>query len=388
MRCAIIFTCLTLIGTASAQQPPARPQPAATQAGPQVSPDGVVQPVPDVPLPHPERKTPLDASLLSLKRVGGGWQVWVGRTLLRDFGDDETDAREALRAVRELHVDEWVSLGGPRPVVEYGLRNGRATVAAAVARAVVPIDRKTVRAESVKGTWVLRDDETLLFNFGLSRADAEQAAAVVRKYGFDRVAFIGRPEPRMAFLYVAVAGERPPRPGLGALGRQAQIDGLARTGIPVPGLGFVGEMVRIDAGKVEVRRDGYDWVLAHGTDVFARFGAGEWQARDALKVVRDGHFTEWCRFGTPGVTFFLTGGQAPTHVPFANVGRFYGLSDLRVRQIDGKWSVTEGGRPLFEAASADEGEQLVRLLRHFGFDRVCHSGNSPRASLTFLAKSR
>ena len=178
----------------------------------------------------------------------------------------------------------------------------------------------------------------------------------------------------------------PPKNPLGPLGRYAQIEALSRTGIPTAGGGFVGEMVLFDWRKAEVRRDGPEWVVAHGTDVFGRFGAGEWQARDALKVVQDGHFTAWCRLGA--ATFFLVDGRAPTRVPFAVQARTYSLADLRVSNGPRGWALTEGGRPLFDVASAEECEQLAALLKHYGFDQLCRSGQTPKASLTFLAKSR
>ncbi len=411
MRTTLIIAGVVAFGSrpAAAQfRPPASPTPAsfpqpsfpaATPAGPafvrpaepRLLPPGVAPTPPPaaapvVPLPYPEKKATVEPAALSLKRFTGSWQLWSGRTLFRDFGNAEVEAREAMRALRTMRVNEWVTIGGPAPVVEYGLSEGRAVTGAGFARLVLPIDLKTVRAEGVKGVWLLRDDDSVLFNFGPSRADAEQAAAAVRKYGFNRVGVVGTPTPAMSFLYRAVEGDVPPRNPLGPLGRYAQIEALSRTGIPTAGGGYVGEMVLFDWRKAEVRRDGAEWVVAHGTDVFGRFGAGEWQARDALKVVQDGHFTAWCRLGT--ATFFLVDGRAPTRVPFAVQARTYSPADLRVANGPRGWTLTEGGRPLFDAASAEEGEQLAALLKHYRFDQLCRSGPTPRASLTFLAKCR
>jgi len=380
-----------LTGSLHAQLPPSRPLP------PSLAPSAPV--VPETPqdlrpirteaaLPSAEQKFPIDPVTLSLRRLGDSWQIWAGQKLLRSFGNSEVDAREALRVMRGLKAYEWASIGVPTPLLEYGLRDGKATVVMGIGRASLPIDLRSVRAEKVKGVWVLRDAENLLLNFGTHNAEAEQAAAVVQKYGFDRIGYIGTGTPVMAYLFVAPQGEQPLKLGFGELGRQVQIEALARTGIPIPGLGFVGEMVRIDFRKVEVRRDGHEWVLAHGPDVLGRFGAGEWQARDALRVVQDGHFTDWCKFGTPGVTFFLASGKAPTRASFASVARQFGESELQVRQFNNKWWVLASSRPLFEVASAAEGEDLIRLLKHFGFNQICQTGNSPRASMTFLAKAR
>lgn len=381
---------------ASFQQPGAfpvpsapRPLPPAVAPTPPVLPENLAQPTAgraDVLLPAPERKIEIESATLTLKRFADSWQLWAGRTMLRNFGNAETEAREALRVIRELKINEWAMIGSPIPVVEYGLQHGRATVGFGIAKFALPIDLKSVRVDRVKGVWVLRDDNTLLFNFGSNRSDAEQAVAVVQKYGFDRVGYVGQPNPVMAYFFVAPPGEKPFQSGLGRFDAQAQMDVMMRTGIPVPGLGFVGEMVRIDSRKVEIRREGYEWVLAHGTDVIARFGPAEWQARDALKVVQDGRFTEWCRFA--GVSFFLSGGRAPVRVPFATITREFSEMDLAARQVNGKWYVTAANRPLFEVTSLQEGEDLIRMLRHYGFTQVCQTGNSAKASLSFLAKSR
>jgi hypothetical protein len=81
---------------------------------------------------------------------------------------------------------------------------------------------------------------------------------------------------------------------------QAQIDGLTRVGIPVGGVGFVGEMIKIDPRKLDVRKDGAEWVIASGTEVIGRYGQTEWAARDAARTIQDSRFTEYCKVGSSG----------------------------------------------------------------------------------------
>src|SRR5207248_2465129 len=156
-----------------------------------------------------------------------------------------------------------------------------------------------------------------------------------------------------------------PRSPLGALQAAAQESALTRTGIPVPGVGYVGEMVKIDPRKLEVRREKADRVVAFGPEVLGRIGPTEGAARDAPRLIQDGRFTEFCKFGSAGVTFFLVNGKAPNRVPFSAQGRRFELSALRAQQVNGRWAVTEAGRPLFDVSGPEEGEQLIRLLRHF-----------------------
>jgi hypothetical protein len=369
----------------------------------------VAQPL-ELPLPQPENKFALNPNDVTVKRVGGSWQLWAGQRMLRDFGDRELDARDAQRVFRDLRPTEWASIGNPRTVVEYPLTNGRPPVAPALpagqeprgqppagdrppatgagAKVVIPIDLRTVRVEAVRGVWCLRDDAAIHANFGPNKADADQALAVVRRYGFNRVGMVGYPAPAMTYFFIGPDEGPAPQNALSAAALQAQIDGLTRVGIPVPGVGYVGEMTRIDPRRLEVRKDGGNWVVESGGEILGRFGPTEWAARDAARTIADGRFTEFCRVGSAGLTFFLTNGKPPTRVPFAVQGRQFDPSGLRVQQYGALWAVTENGRHLFDCASAEEGETLIRVVQAFGFDQLCHLGPTPRLGVSFFAKGR
>jgi hypothetical protein len=392
------------------------PSPGATNPFPGSQRPPIAQSL-EIKLPQPENKFALNAADVTLKRVVGAWQIWAGQKVLRDFGDREADARDALRVYRDLRPTEWVVIGSPKPVVEYALVNGRPPAAPGVtvaedprnptngaaggltggpavtgdgAKLVVPIDLKTVRVEAVRGVWCLRDDHSIHFNFGTVKADAEQALAVVQRYGFNRIGVVGAPT-TPAMTYFFVGQDDPQKLDRGPFAKaalQGQIDGLDRVGIPVPGVGFVGEMVRIDPRKLEVRKDGTEWVVVSGKEVIGRYGPGEWAARDAARTLSDARFTEFCKVGSSGLTFFLVDGKAPRRVPFNAQGRRFDATALKVKQVGERWAVTENGRHLFDCASAEEGETLVRVVKHFGFDQLCHLGPSPKLGVSFLGKGQ
>ena len=107
---------------------PLQPNGSLTPATPVMNTPGSSNPSPfanpiaqpqEVPLPQPEMKIPLNARDVSLKRVAGGWQLWAGFKMVRDFGDQELVARNALRVYKDLRPTEWVTIGSPRPIVEY-----------------------------------------------------------------------------------------------------------------------------------------------------------------------------------------------------------------------------------------------------------------------------
>jgi hypothetical protein len=360
----------------------------------------------------------LSAMDVQVKRAVGGWQVWAGQRVLRDLGDNEIGARDLARVYRDLRPTEWVTIGnGPKPIVEYGLTNGRPAVAAAPmdikaeqkieagvgpahlsgpivtgagAKVIQPIDLRTSRVEPIRGVWCVRDDDNILFNFGTDKAGAEQAIAVIRKYGFNRIGVVGDvKQPVMSYLFVSLEQDRQ-KAGGGQLLLNAQVDALTRTGIPVPGVGYTGEMVKIDPRKVEARKDGTEWIVAAGPEVLGRFGPTEWAAREAARTLQDAKFTEYCRLGgTSNLTFFLRDGKAPTRAPFSAQARTFDTTSLKVQQINGKWAVTEGPRLLFDVSGQQEGETVVRVLKAYGFDQIAHlSAGGPKGGVTYLVKNK
>ncbi|HEY1192383.1 MAG TPA: hypothetical protein VGE74_32470 [Gemmata sp.] len=396
------------VGTPNAPPPgyPTQPKPASPAAMQSA-----------VPLPQPEQKFAISAMDVSVKRVVGGWEVWAGQKVMRNTGDNEANARDLAHVLRDLRPTEWVTIGGTKPVVEYGLTNGRPAVtgsppvdaqnngnrngtvaqaggigahlaAGTSAKYVQPIDLRTARVEAVRGVWVVRDDNNILLNFGTDKSGAEQASAVIQRYGFNRIGVVGPPtQPTMNYLFVSLE-QTNAAPG-GLLMMQAQIDALTRTGIPVPGVGFTGEMIKIDPRKVEARKDGFEWVVAFGPEVLGRFGPTEWTAREAARAIQEAKFTEFCKLGgASGLTFFLTNGKAPTRAPYNAQGRSFDKSALRVQQINQKWAVTDAGKQLFEVGSAQEGEIIVRVLKAYGFDQTAHlSAGGSKGGIRFFIKN-
>gem|GEM_PF-1327062 len=371
----------------------------------------------EIPLPFPEQKTPISVMDVQVKRVMGGWQVWAGQKALRDLGENEMNARDIVRVFRDLRPTEWVTIGGVKPVVEYGLTNGRPALAAAPpdgktdpngnanpnqgssngpivtgagAKFIQPIDLQTARIEPIRGVWCIRDDNNILFNFGTDKASAEQTIAVIRKYGFNRVGIVGSPnQPAMSYLFTSL-DTNAAKFGGGQLFLNAQVDALTRTGIPVPGVGYTGEMVKIDPQKVEARKNGTEWVVASGSEILGHFGQTEWAARDAARTIRDSRFTEYCKLGGPSdISFFLNDGKAPTRAPFSARERDFDLNSLKVQQINGKWTVTEGGRYLFVVGGPQEGETVIRVLQAYGFNQIAHlTAGGSKGGITFLVKNR
>lgn len=343
-----------------------------------------------VRLPHPEQLSPIDPSTVRLQRYQDTWQLWAGPKMLRAFGNDSRSAQDVLDVIRGLRPTEWGQIGSPRIMIEYGLARGKAPFFSIPGRHERPIDVDTVRAEQIRGVWCLRDDLNIHLNFGRDQAGAEQAAAVSKRYRFNRIGLVGQPEPIMAYFRAAMevpgAKEAMANDKFAALRAVAQEQELKRTGIEIPDVGYVGERLVIDRSRLEVRRDQRDWVLAFGPNVIGRFGYSEPTARDALRLVRDNYYTEYCKVGE--MSFFLVNGQAPKRIPFGVQARHFDPSRAQAREAQGQWGVYDGpGRMLFSAESEQQAKEMVQLIQTYKFDQTCQVGSSPAASMKFVCKS-
>ena len=348
---------------------------------------------PNFKLPMPENLAKWDVYALRTQKTIDRWEITNGKTVVRDFGKDQTSAEEYVKAMRDMRPTMWGRLGSDRVVVEYGLFNEEAQKPGFSPKVSVEIDAAALRVESVRGVWVLRDDQNILLNFGGSRDDAEMAYAVIRKYGFNRLGQVGTASNGMTYLFAQDAGSKAAKPSamqsqVSALQAAYQEEALKRTGIDSGRNLTVGERIVFDSKSLEIRREKGDYVLAAGTDVLANFGGSEWSARDGLKLVQEQRFTEYCRFNKD-VSFFLCNGNAPARVPFSVQSTRFDVGLLKVRKGMGdKFAVYEGaGRQLFACDTEKEAEQLVQVLQHYGFDQKCQLGLGSTSSLKFLAKT-
>ena len=86
------------------------------------------------------------------------------------------------------------------------------------------------------------------------------------------------------------------------------------------------------------------------------------------------------------IPFVVVGGHPAVHLDVQ--GRRFDPAALKVQQSGDKWTVAENGRPLFDCATPDEGETLIRVVKAFGFDQLCHLGPSQKLGVSFFAKGK
>jgi hypothetical protein len=344
------------------------------------------------PPQNPQVQTPpvqrFDSASLRLKNVSGKWQLWGGNVLLKDFGASEHEANEALQVFRDLRVDSRGSIGG---VFEYWLADGKPPFAFMRHKQVVPFDPRTLRIEQASGQWVLRDAHVVLYNFGRSQTDAQQALAVCKQYQFNQLGYVGHPTPFLKYLMhdpnQRAAG--PANDTVVPASALMQANEVNHPRLILHDAGEVADRIPFDGRRLDLRRVSGEWVLYAGQLPFFRFGPAERDGRTTLETLEPFRLTEVCRFGDSGFAFFLSNGRAPQGSVVGTGAKPFRPEMLNVRQIGDKWAVCDGSHPLIDFGDkADDARHALAAIREFKFDYFTQVGNGRLGNVYLFVKTR
>ena len=135
------------------------------------------------------------------------------------------------------------------------------------------LNPRAVRVQQVASHWKVVDGDQELLDFGGSQANAERAKAVIAHYGFDRICFVGRPDPPMTYFMV---GGRAPS---GAM----------------PGE----DAVAFDLAGVVAQQVAGTWIVTDGVSRMLDFGASKVNALHGVTIIKRYGFTHQCFVGRP-----------------------------------------------------------------------------------------
>jgi hypothetical protein len=445
-RTAVLWVVLvSFSGAVRAQAPPIFPStakapvgssrlPSAPETGPAAPAAGIAKPgaPAESPAAPPETLRTFDYRRAEVEWADDRWRLTAGGVVLKEFGRNEAEARQALALLRELRLTQLGTVGTPLPIMEYWLADGHAPQGLVAGLHTIPMDPRTLKAEQLQGQWWVRDAHRVLFNFGGHVDEARQAVGVLQHYGFTQIGFVGQPSPLMIVLLGGPAGSALNSAGSAALGpsgglRQASRDAsesrissakdlngrrAAETGSPAgstpaavalpfarqlsqpasrpPDIRGSVERLALDWRQVHLQQDRGGCRLVMGGATLADFGPGYDEARFAERAVRFYRFTEECHIGGPHPVFryFLVNGQAP-HGTLAGTEVIPFQPDaLAVRRLGDGWAVCDGEQPLFRfGPREEEARDALSAIQHYRFDALCQIGHSNPAGLAFPVRT-
>jgi hypothetical protein len=388
--------------------------------------------------PSPRR---FDPEALRLRSIQSRWILHEGDKPLKDLGLVEADARQALRLIRELGLNEYGLIGSPRPVMEYWLCSGKAPRGTnRQGMRVVPLETEHLTVAQQFDQWAIKDKVRALLAFH-TEAEARQALALFQQHRFTQVGLIGMGSPIMTVFFgptegrVSIANGRrdltPPRiaPSAQSAERSARNDpprspatGLesVMTAIPNPAMGKAAPSladrhkplwrteqrltppapvvqaeadadgrVAHDYRNIQLKHDGGEWSLVMGSQRLANFGPHVSDARLAQSALRYYRCTEHFRLGGA-----FAGRWVPV-APSSPAGVMFGLGaihlnpeKLEVQEVSGQFTLAEAGQvKLVIGPKRQDAREVLDLMQRYQTDRVCRVGQGTEA-MAFLVRSK
>lgn len=136
----------------------------------------------------------------AVKQAQGHWKVAAGSMWLMDFGNNKSKADQALGVIRQYRLSKQCFVGRPNPSMEYYLSGNNAPAGAMNGEDCIAFNPRNIQVKQAQGRWKIADGNSWLLDFGGNKAEAQQAHAIINKYSFSRICFVGRPNPPMTYF--------------------------------------------------------------------------------------------------------------------------------------------------------------------------------------------
>ncbi len=128
------------------------------------------------------------------------WKIVEGSHWLMDFGKSESEARQALKIIQHYQMEERCFVGRPNPSMTYFLSDGEAPKGSMRGEDCTPFNPLNLEVRSISGRWKIVEGSHWLMDFGNKADEAKTALQIIKKYGFNRLCFVGRPSPSMTYF--------------------------------------------------------------------------------------------------------------------------------------------------------------------------------------------
>lgn len=136
---------------------------------------------------------------LQVEQEGNNYFLLDGGMSLIAF-DNHEEAEISKEVMLRYHLNQQCFVGRPNASFKYFLTDGQAPTGDMGNEDCLGFNPNNISVKNVQGRWKIVDGDHWLFDFGNSEQEARQAFAIIKKYGFTKTCFVGRPNPEMQYL--------------------------------------------------------------------------------------------------------------------------------------------------------------------------------------------
>ena len=132
--------------------------------------------------------------------INGRWKIADGSHWVFDFGNSETEARQAMRIIRHYHINQSCFVGRPNPAFAYLKQGNNAPAGPVAGEDCIGFNPDSAQVQNVNGHWKIVDGSQWMYDFGANQQNARKALRIIRHYRFNQSCFVGRPGPSLKYL--------------------------------------------------------------------------------------------------------------------------------------------------------------------------------------------
>ncbi len=135
-----------------------------------------------------------------VRNVSGSWKIVDGSHWMFDFGPKEHEARRSLRVIKHYRLNKSCFVGRPGPSFTYMKRGNQAPVGAIPGEDCIGFSTANAKVERISGSWKIVDGSHWMFDFAGKEGEARKSLALIKRYGFNKSCFVGRPHASFKYL--------------------------------------------------------------------------------------------------------------------------------------------------------------------------------------------
>ena len=154
----------------------------------------------------PEDQIPFNRAELAVIQAGGRWKVAEGGShWMIDTGTSQAEAQRVLDIINHYQLSRMCFVGRPRcgdvrPMMYWLTDAGDAPSGSLADEDCLPFDPANLAVVEIGGRWKVVEGTHWLLDFGAGEGNAIAALHVIRKYQFNQICFVGRPDPSMTYF--------------------------------------------------------------------------------------------------------------------------------------------------------------------------------------------
>lgn len=159
---------------------------------------GLVVGAPGESLSFKEDCLGFDPRKVGITAESGGVLMTDGRSRMKMFPNTQ-EASRAFNTIRHYGMDQHCFVGRPDPSMEYWTAKGKTPKGRMENEDCIAFDPGRLQLKPEGSKWLMTDGRSRMRTFP-NRKEAEQALAIIKKYGFDKTCYVGRPGPSMTYF--------------------------------------------------------------------------------------------------------------------------------------------------------------------------------------------